>query len=240
MSLNKMHVEIWSDIMCPFCYIGKRKFDNALENFKNKEDVEVIWKSFELAPGLKTDTSKSIHQYLQESKGMSANQVEQMVNQAVAMARDTGLNYDFNNVVVASSRRGHQIIHLAAQYGLQHEMKERLLKAYFIEGENVDDKTTLTRLGLEVGLPELAIEDELESNNFDKHIDEDIAEASKLGVSGVPFFVFDRKYAISGAQPEAQFLTVLERSYSEWIHNQDDSNLEAIKGSSSSTQGDVD
>ncbi|RXG26492.1 protein disulfide-isomerase [Leeuwenhoekiella polynyae] len=237
MEFEKMKVEIWSDIMCPFCYIGKRKFDKALEQFSHRDKVEVIWKSFDLAPNLKTHTFISSVDFLQKHKGMSKAQAEQAIEGVTAFAKETDLDYDYDKVVVANTHRGHQLIHLAGQEGLQNEMKERLLKAYFIEGRNVDDVATLIQLGQEVGLEKAAIESELNESQFAAHIEQDILEARKIGVSGVPFFVFDRKYAVSGAQPEKQFLNVLGKAYIEWYAKQETPQFEVLEGQNCDVSG---
>ncbi|RXG12472.1 protein disulfide-isomerase [Leeuwenhoekiella aestuarii] len=240
MEFEKMKVEIWSDIMCPFCYIGKRKFDNALEQFSHRDKVEVIWKSFDLAPNLKTDTSIKSVDFLQKHKGMSKAQAQHAIERVTAFAKETGLDYDYDKVVIANTHRGHQLIHLAGQAGFQNEMKERLLKAYFIEGRNVDDVATLIQLGQEVGLEKAAIESEFNESQFAAHIEQDILEARNIGVSGVPFFVFDRKYAVSGAQPEEQFLNVLNKAYSEWYAKQEFPELEVMQGASCDASGNCD
>ena len=141
---------------------------------------------------------------------------------------------------MANTKNGHQLIHLAAQKGLQNEMKERLLKAYFIEGHNVDDTQTLINLGKEVGLDETAVKKTLEEQEFSAYIEQDIAEARNIGVTGVPFFVFDRKYAVSGAQPEAAFLDILNKAFSEWFAKQELPHLEVLEGQSCGTDGNCD
>ena len=238
--LDTMKVEIWSDIMCPFCYIGKRNFDKALEQFSHRDRIEVIWKSFSLAPNLKTNPEINSLQYLQAHKGMNAEQAKNAIAHVTDYAKATGLDFNYDKVVVANTRKGHQLIHLAAQKGVQHEMKERLLKAYFIEGLNVDETTVLVKLGMEIGLTEEAIQTELREGNFAAFIEQDIAEAQALGVSGVPFFVFDRKYAVSGAQPEEQFLEVIDKSYSEWYAKTNLPELEFVQGQSCDVDGTCD
>tara|TARA_B100002049_G_scaffold10377_1_gene7419 strand:- start:1246 stop:1968 length:723 start_codon:yes stop_codon:yes gene_type:complete len=240
MELNKMKVEIWSDIMCPFCYIGKRNFENALEEFSQRDQIQVIWKSFALAPDLQTDTSIDSNLFLQKHKGMSGAQATEAIDGVTQMAKAAGLDYDYDNVVVANTKNGHQLIHLAAQKGLQNEMKERLLSAYFIEGHNVDDTQTLINLGKEVGLDEAAVKKTLEEQEFSAYIEQDIAEARNIGVTGVPFFVFDRKYAVSGAQPKAAFLDILNKSFSEWFAKQELPHLEVLEGQSCGTDGNCD
>ncbi|WP_405328988.1 DsbA family oxidoreductase [Leeuwenhoekiella sp. LLG6367-2.1] len=238
MTPNTMKVEIWSDIMCPFCYIGKRNFDKALKQFSHRDNIEVIWKSFSLAPDLKTNTEINSLQYLKERKGMTDSQAQDAIEHVTAYAKSTGLDFDYNKVVVANTQRGHQLIHLAAHNGLQNQMKERLLKAYFIEGFNIDATDVLVKLGLEMGLTEEDIQTELREENFLPYIEQDIAEAQKLGVNGVPFFVFDRKYAVSGAQPEEQFSNVLDQAYSEWYASQDTLAYDVMQGQSCDASGD--
>ncbi|WP_028376198.1 DsbA family oxidoreductase [Leeuwenhoekiella sp. MAR_2009_132] len=240
MTPNTMKVEIWSDIMCPFCYIGKRNFDKALEQFSHRDRIEVIWKSFSLAPDLKTDASIHSKQYLQDRKGMSAEQAQNAIDHVTDYAKATGLDFDYDKVIVANTHKGHQLIHLAGQQGLQDAMKERLLKAYFIDGLNVDDTNVLVQLGVEVGLTEEAIHTELREENFAAFIEQDIAEAQQLGVSGVPFFVFDRKYAVSGAQPEEQFSEVIDKAYSEWHAKHNSLEFEVMQGQSCDADGNCD
>ena len=213
---KKMKVEIWSDVMCPFCYIGKRKFEQALSKFPKKDQVEIVWKSYQLAPDMKTDTSKNINQYLAESKGWTLDYAKQMNDYVTNMAAEVGLKYDFAKAIPANSFDAHRISHLAAKHGLQDKMEEALFKAYFTEGKNTADKNTLIALAKEIGLDETEARKTLESNEFASEVKADIHEAQTLGVNGVPFFVFDRKYAVSGAQAPEAFLQTLERSHQEW------------------------
>lgn len=240
MEFEKMKVEIWSDIMCPFCYIGKRNFDKALEQFSHRDRVEVIWKSFALSPNLQTDTSINSVDFLQEYKGMSASQAKEALANVTGMAKASGLEYNYDKVVVANTSNAHQMIHLAAQKGLQNEMKERLLKAYFIDGLNVDDVDTLIGLGQEVGLKVDEIRITLKEKQFAAYIEQDVAEAKAIGVNGVPFFVFDRKYAVSGAQPEKQFSNVLSKAYTEWYGKQEIAQFEVLEGQSCDASGNCD
>lgn len=210
-----MSVEIWSDVMCPFCYIGKRKFEAALAQLPERDRVEVVWKSFQLDPSLKTDPDKSVQQSLMESKGWSAEQTEQTMAYVVNMARNVGLTYHFDKAVVANSFDAHRFSHLAKKHGLQDQAEERLFAAYFSEGKNTADHQTLVQLGVEIGLDADEVARVLAGNDYTADVQRDIAEARQVGATGVPFFVFNRKYAVSGAQDSATFLEVLERMLAE-------------------------
>jgi len=213
----KMKVEIWSDVMCPFCYIGKRHFETALASFEHKNLIEIEWKSFLLDPDIPEDVNaRNVYEYLAERKGMSVEQSKQMHERVVEMARNAGLNYNFDKAVVANSFKAHQFIQLAKSNGLGDEAEELLFKSYFTEGKNIADESTLVDLGKEIGLSEVDVIDALSSKEFQFMVNKDIEEARAIGVSGVPFFVLDRKYAVSGAQPADSFLGALTQSVNEW------------------------
>lgn len=206
-----MKVEIWSDVMCPFCYIGKRRFEAALAQFDDAANVEINWKSFQLNPTLKTDPSISIHQYLANAKGWDLEYAQQVNQQVTEMAEGEGLTYNFDRAIVANSFNAHRLIQLAKQHGLGGAAEEALFKAYFTEGKNIDDYETLINIGTAIGLPAEEIKQMLDTNSFADAINADINEAQALGIRGVPFFVIDRKYAVSGAQPTEVFLQALSR-----------------------------
>lgn len=220
MNANKMNVEIWSDVMCPFCYIGKRRFEAALEQFPNKNKIEIEWKSFQLNPDMITNPNKKIDAYLAEVKGISLEQAQEMNERVTAMAKEVGLIYHFDKAIVANSFDAHRFTHFAKSKGLQDAAEERLFKAYFTEGKNTADAATLVELGVEIGLAENELKELLQSTSFSDAVNEDINEARNIGVSGVPFFVFDRKYAVSGAQASESFLQALIQSFSEWQSEQ--------------------
>lgn len=211
-----MKIEIWSDVVCPFCYIGKRKLEKALDKFPYKNQVEIEWKSFQLNPEQRTNPQLNTLEHLAQSKGWSMDQTRQITSQVVEMAKAEGLEFDFDKAVVANTKRAHQLIHLAKRFGKQNEMKERLLKAYFSEGRNVDDLNTLMELGQEVGLSGDKIKVSLESNELESAVDQDIYDSRLLGVRGVPFFVLDRKFGISGAQADEVFEGTLEKAWMEF------------------------
>ena len=214
-NVKKMSVEIWSDIMCPFCYIGKKKFEQALSQFESKDEVEIIWKSFQLSPDLVTDTKINIDEYLATHKGISIEQAQQMNAQVSQMAKQVGLEYHLDKSVVANSFDAHRFSHYALSMGKQDAAEEKLFQAYFTEGKNMDDKNTLMDIGTEIGLDANEIEKILDSEMYCDAVIEDIKEAEAIGVQGVPFFVFDRKYAVSGAQDSAVFLNTLQQTLKE-------------------------
>ena len=207
-----MKVEIWSDVMCPFCYIGKRKFENALQQFAGKDNVVVEWKSYQLNPDMVTDTTKSTVDHLAESKGWTKEYTRETMSYVVNMAKEVGLNYNFDKAVVANSFDAHRIIQFAKTVGKGDAMEERLFKAYFVEGKNTADHTTLTQLAVEIGLPEAEVTAVLKSDKYAAEVRRDVAESEQLGIRGVPFFVIDRKYGISGAQDSQVFLDSLNKA----------------------------
>jgi predicted DsbA family dithiol-disulfide isomerase len=210
-----MKIEIWSDIACPFCYMGKRKFDLALAQFEGREDVQIEWKSFLLNPEIKTDPNRSIFQYLSEIKGFPEGQARQMMNQITDSGSAIGLDYNFDQVVLANTIKAHQLLHEARIQGFQHEMEERLFEAHFVEGKNIDDVNILVNLASEVGMNTTSLDVKILSGQYTTELEADIELAQQFGVRGVPFFVFDRKYAVSGAQEPETFLNTMEQVLAE-------------------------
>jgi predicted DsbA family dithiol-disulfide isomerase len=204
-----MTVEIWSDVMCPFCYIGKRRFEEALKEFPGRDSVTVTWKSFQLNPEMVTDPSKSINQFLAELKGISIEQAKLMNDRVTDMAREAGLTYDFDKAIAANSFDAHRLSHFAKKFNSQDAIEESLFKAYFTEGKNTADHETLVTIAVENGLDEGSTRAMLKGNDFTEDVERDMYEAQQVGARGVPFFVFDNKYAISGAQPSRLFLQAL-------------------------------
>lgn len=231
MNAPKMKVEIWSDIMCPFCYIGKRHYEEALLKFAYANNIELEWHSFQLDPSLPKPASKlNTYQYLAERKGMSYEQSVALHKNVVDMAKLAGLNYNFDKAVVANSFDAHRLIQLAKTKGLGDEAEERLFKAYFMEGKDMSDAETLISLGKEIGLDEATVRRVINSKEYTDEVNRDIAEAQQIGVQGVPFFVFNRKYAVSGAQPSDTFLNVLKKSFEEWQAANPEAKFEVIEG----------
>ena len=234
---NKMKVEIWSDIMCPFCYIGKRKFEAALAQFEDKDKVELEWKSYQLSPDVITNPEKNIHQYLAEHKGISLEQATAMNTQVAAMAKQAGLDYHFDKAVPANTLKAHKFAHFAKQYGKQNEAEEILFCSYFTDGKNIDDLNTLLQLGNEIGLDTTELKTALENRSFENEVQADIDEAYQIGVRGVPFFVFNRKCAVSGAQNTSTFLQTLETAFGEWRKANEAIQLEVVEGQSCDSNG---
>ncbi|TGE27331.1 DsbA family oxidoreductase [Hymenobacter metallicola] len=210
-----MQLEIWSDIMCPFCYIGKRRLETALAQFPHRDDLNIVWRSFELDPTMQTKPGQSIHELLAERKGVSLAQGRQMNTHMAQIAREVGLDFDFDKVVPVNTFLAHRFLHLAAQHGQQDAAKERVLAAYFTEGRNVADLDTLAELGTELGLNAADVRTALQGDAYAQDVRHDEYQARQIGVRGVPYFVFDNKYAVSGAQPSELFLEVLEKVWEE-------------------------
>ena len=233
-----MKVEIWSDVMCPFCYIGKRRFEQALAGFAQQEDIEVEWKSFQLNPNMVTNPAISIDQYLAEVKGFTLDHAKQLNNHVTQMAAEVGLTYNFDKSVVANSFNAHRYSHLAKKQGKGIEAEEQLFKAYFTDGKNIDDLDTLVELGTAIGLDATEVRKTLESNAFADEVKRDIAEAQQLGIQGVPFFVMNNKYGVSGAQAVPVFEQTLQKAYTEWQQENPKLQLEIIEGESCGPDGD--
>ncbi len=233
-----MKIEIWSDVMCPFCYIGKRRFEDALQQFEHKDEVEVEWKSFQLNPGMKTDPNQNINQYLADVKGWNLDYAKQMNARVTEMAAEVGLMYDFDKAVVANSFNAHRFSHLAKEHGLGDAAEEALFKAYFTDGKNIDDKDALINLGVDIGLNAKEIDEMLDGNTYADAVIRDIAEAQHLGIQGVPFFVMNNKYGVSGAQTVPVFTETLEKSFADWQQENAQPKLTVIEGESCSPDGD--
>ena len=212
-----MKVEIWSDVACPYCYLGKRKFESALKKFENKDEVEVIWHSFQLDPSISFQVDKTMTEYLVHYKGYDPQDVKEMTAGIVASSVREGLEMNFDKVKPANTLDAHRLLQLALQKGLQNEAEERLFKAFFTEGENIQDKSTLTKLGEEIGLSSEQLTTLLESDQYLDEVKRDFHEARQIGVRGVPFFLIDEKYTVSGAQDSNYFLKVLTKAWSERV-----------------------
>ena len=206
-----MKVEIWSDIVCPFCYIGKRKFEAALAGFAGKDTVEIEWKSFQLDPEMDNKEGLNVHEYLGKRKGGTAADGKRMNDSMTAAAAEVGLQYDFDNSIINNTINAHRLLHWSKEEGLQNELKERIFKAYYTEGIDTANIGELVRLAKETGLDPVQACKVLEENLCLKEVLQDQQEAAQLGVQGVPFYVFNRKYAVSGAQPSEVFARVLNK-----------------------------
>lgn len=209
-----MKVDIWSDVRCPFCYIGKRKFELALEKFGHSDAVQVEWHSFELDPNTETRPEINATDYLAEIKGQSREWAEQMNNQVTAIAAQVGITFNLDESKVANSFQAHRLIQLAKFNGLDNEAEEELFKAYFTEGLNIDDQAVLVELGARIGLEKIAVEEMLAGYDFSNEVRADEQIAQQIGINGVPFFIIDEKLSVSGAQAPETFLGALEQAWS--------------------------
>ena len=210
---NAIKVDIWSDVQCPWCYIGKRKFETAVAGFDGEVDVE--YHSFELAPDTPVDFDGSPKDYLAQRKGISPDQVDQMLERVTGIAASVGLEYDYDHVHQTNTVKAHELIHYAKSKGRQLDMTERLLKAYFVDGRHVGRIEDLADLAAEIGLDRAEVVQVLTANTYLADVKADVAQAAEYGISGVPFFVFDEKYGVSGAQDPATFANVLAQVASE-------------------------
>lgn len=200
-----MKVEIWSDIICPWCYIGKRRFETALTALD--EPVEIEWKSFQLDPTFPRDKAVPVYDALAEKFG---GQVREMTERVIALASVEGLHYDYDHAVMVNTFDAHRLAHHAKSQGLGPEMHERLMRAQLIEGETINDVDTLVRLAEEIGVE--GARPVVTSDQYTDDVNADIREARLLGATGVPFFVLDRKYGVSGAQPAEVFEQALRQA----------------------------
>jgi len=228
----KMKVEVWSDIMCPFCYIGKRQYESALKKFTDGNHVEIVWKSFQLDPSIPENVEKGITavQYLSSRKGISVEQVKTMHKQVVQMAEKAGLEYHLDHAAVYNSFKAHRIIQFAKSKGLGDVAEETFFNAHFTRNKDLADIKTLIETGKEIGLTEAEVNEALTNEEYARSVKQDIQEARQIGVTGVPFFVFNHKYAVSGAQPADVFLQTLERSFAEWRKDNPVTELEVLEG----------
>jgi predicted DsbA family dithiol-disulfide isomerase len=206
-------VEIWSDIACPWCYVGKRRFEAALAGFEHRDEVSVTWRSFELDPEAPREREGNRTERLASKYGMTIEQAQAAERQLVDVAAGEGLDFRFDLARSGLTFDGHRIIHLAAEHGLQDAMKERLLRAYFSEGELVGDPDTLVRLATEVGVPEDEARATVTSDRFADSVRDDELTAQRLGISAVPTFVVDRALGASGAHPPEQLLKLLREGW---------------------------
>ena len=212
MASDSLLVEIWSDVACPFCWLGKRRFESGLREFDRPDLVDVVWKSFQLNPWLHTDPSVSVHDHLARKKGIDPAAARALNERIAEAGRREGLAYDFDRVVVANTFDAHRLIQMAKGAGRQDEAEERLFRAYFAEGKNVADGGVLADLGAEIGLERAAVAAALDGDDYADTVRRDIAEAREIGINGVPFFVIDRRYGVSGAQDPEVFAGALGRA----------------------------
>ena len=208
-----MQVDIWSDIACPWCYIGKRRFEHALAEFEHATEVEVNWHSFELDPGAPPEREGERTAALAAKYGVSVEQAREMEQHVADSAALEGLEFRFDIARSGSTFDAHRIVHLAREHGLQDAMKERLMRAHFTEGKLVSDPETLVMLAVEAGLDERDVRATLASDRYTAEVREDERTASQIGIRGVPTFVVARSLGVSGAQPPETLLELLRQGW---------------------------
>ena len=214
---TKLRIDVWSDIACPWCYVGKRRLEAALANFPHREAVEIVWRAFELDPSAprERDAMVSYAARLSSKYGSSVAEAEGMILRMTEVAAADGLDFRFDRIRPGNTLDAHRVLHLAGERGKQDEVKERFLRGYMTEGERIGDPEVLARLAGEAGLDPEEVRAVLASDAHLKAVREDEDEARQLGISGVPFFVLGGKYAISGAQPAEVLLRALGRAWEE-------------------------
>jgi predicted DsbA family dithiol-disulfide isomerase len=205
-----MQIEIWSDVVCPWCYIGKRRLERALGEFEHADEVEVTWRSFQLNPDTRRGTAEPTLAYLEKRFGPQA---QDMTARVAELGQAEGLTLDFASSLTVNTLEAHRLLHLATDLGIGDAAKERLLRAHFSEGADLSDHETLTRLLVEVGADEARVREVLAGTEYANEVQDDISLARRLGVSGVPFFAIDRAYGVSGAQSVETFLQALRTAY---------------------------
>jgi predicted DsbA family dithiol-disulfide isomerase len=203
-------IEIWSDVVCPWCYIGKRRLEQALSQFENADEVEIFWRSFQLQPEARQDVAVPTLDYLKERFGPQA---AQMTEHVAEVAKGDGLDLDFSKALTVNTFDAHRLLHLATDLGIGDAAKERLLRAHFTEGADLSDNDTLVALMKDAGADPDKTRQVLTTGEYGDDVRADIEEAQALGANGVPFFVIDRKYGISGAQPAETFLHALRTAH---------------------------
>ncbi len=211
-SLTPMQLDIWSDIACPWCYVGKRRLEAALEAFDDADNVRIRWRSFELDPNAPAEGYDDGPQRLATKYGISREEAISRMEQLTEMARADGLDLDLTGARGGNTFDGHRLVHLAAHHGLENELKERLLRAFHSERATISDHALLTSLATEVGLPPDEVSELLAGDRFADEVREDEQLAAQLGIQGVPCFVVDRKFGVTGAQPAEQLLALLDRA----------------------------
>ena len=210
-----LQVEVWSDVVCPWCYIGKRRFEAALAQFEHRGDVTVLWHSFELDPEAPPVAEGRSAERLAAKYGMTVEEAAGRQAEITTLAAQDGLTYDLAESRGGNTFDAHRLIHLAAEHRLGDAAMERLMRAYFSERETIGDRETLQRLAVEAGLPAEEVREVLEGERYADAVRADERAATQIGIRGVPFFVLGRKYGVSGAQPAEVLLQALQQAWDE-------------------------
>jgi predicted DsbA family dithiol-disulfide isomerase len=208
-----VHVEVWSDVVCPWCYLGKRRLESALGRFEHADEVEVIWRSFELDPSAPTRRKGTPLEHLSRKYGITPDQVEASWARLTTLAAEEGLEYHLDRTQGGSSFDAHRLIHLGAAHRRQDEVNERLLRAYFTDSDPIGDLEVLARIGVDAGLPATDVDELLASDRLSAEVRADEQKARALGINGVPFFAIDDRYGVSGAQGPEVLLAALTQAW---------------------------
>lgn len=213
---SKMVIKIWSDVVCPFCYIGKRKLENALTEFEYKDDIIVEWHSFQLDPTIPAKTSLSLVEYLSERKGMAPEHVSQMMDNLTRAAKEVKIDFNFDKAIVSNTFTAHRLLQFAKEKGLGNETKEKLFHAYFTDGIDISSHDELLKIASSLGLVSNEVKQILNDTSYTQEVNSDIQMAREIGIRGVPFFILNDKYSISGAQDISVFKKALASAHKEW------------------------
>jgi len=209
-----VRVDVWSDIICPWCYLGRARFEQALAGFEHRDQIEVVHHSFQLDPSYPAGHTELSTEMLSRKYGMAVAEAAAMEAKMEQTAAAEGLEYHMDGLHIGNTSDAHRVVHLAASVGLQDAMVERLFRAHFTERRSVFSRESLVTLAVEVGLDEAEVGAVLESDRYADAVAEDAAAASRLGANGVPFFVIDMRYGVSGAQPAELFTQALTEAWS--------------------------
>ncbi len=212
----KMKIDIWSDVMCPFCYMGKKRLETALDEFAHKNEVELVWHSFLLDPGMTSQPGVDLYDYLAERKGQTREWSKKIHDKLENNAKADGISFNFGKAIIANSFDAHRLIQMAKTNGLGDAIEEALFKAYFTDGKNIADHSTLTEIGASVGLNENDVKAMLAQRTYTADVVTDVQQAQAMGISGVPFFVVNNKYGISGAQPASLFAETIGTAWKDF------------------------
>lgn len=216
--MKKMTVEIWSDIACPYCYIGKRKFEKALSQFEHRDEINLEWHSYELNPNLpKKASDMSFVEYFSREHGATIDEVNAFCQKLAALAKEQGLDFNYDKLIVANTSDALRLVKLANESGLADEAEEALFDAYFVKSKDVSDRTTLVEIGTQIGLSSMSVENMLDSDRYIEQIEKDIDYSENgLNLEYVPFYYFNNKHIIQGSIEVNDYLDMLEKAYSEW------------------------
>lgn len=210
---TSVQIEVWSDIVCPWCYIGKRRLERALEGFEHADEVEVVWRSFQLDPAFPRGVSEPVLDSLAAKTNATPDQVRAMTARVGEIAAQEGLHYEFDGAVMVNTFDAHRLTHLARERGVGGQAHERLMRAQLVEARDLGEVETLVELAVEIGLDAAEARTVLTGDAYTAEVEDDVRTARALGATGVPFFVMDRAFGVSGAQPLEVFTSALEKAH---------------------------